>query len=70
MTSAPCLVTATIAGGVAAALADPDADADADAGTVTVGDAAGLLPPPQADSASAATTAPEARAAQRTAEKV
>jgi hypothetical protein len=61
VTRAPPLVTATMAGGVAAtALADDGADADAFCVIVTVG--AGLaLPPPQADSRHAMTAAPSSR---------
>src|ERR1700685_481621 len=61
-TSAPCLVTAMIAGGTAAAgLADTcPAGADADGVTVTVCAGAGLAPAPHAHHA-AATAAPPRR---------
>src|SRR5271154_4573286 len=65
-TSAPCLVTAMIAGGTAAAgLTVPDAWlAGVEAVTVTVGAADGVLPP-HADNAAAIVTAPSRAAGNR-----
>ena len=64
VTSAPLAVTATIAGGVAAAVpVEAAADADVVGVAVTVGAGEGELLPPQADSTLAAdTTAREKRA--------